>query len=114
MVDGLKARPLPPNLRPEARVVDLSNRGSAAREVGVDGAGDGEGGEAAAAGGAGAGTAATLLGPEYRRSLKCPNPEETNSAVEITFQVRAAGWAGLGWRRRGRGRLGVALSNFCR
>jgi len=29
--------------------------------------------------------------PEYRRSMACPNKEETNSAVMVTFQVRA--WA---------------------
>jgi len=87
VVDGLKARPLPANLRPEARVVDLSPRWAAARDDGVDEAGAAEGGEGAASGRR-AGTATALLGPEYRRSLTCPNPEETNSAVEITFQVR--------------------------
>lgn len=73
-------------------MVDLSFRGSGeddgsslydTREQYSSSDSDGEQG-----GDGDAGAAVSLLGPEYRRSLTCPNPEETNSAVEVTFQVR--------------------------
>lgn len=94
VVDGLKARPLPANRFPEARVVDLSLRTvAAAGEAG--GAHDGNSSvagreEAEGAPQVGGVDGNGVLGPEYRRSLTCPNPEETNSAVEVTFQVRSA------------------------
>ncbi|CAN0315847.1 unnamed protein product, partial [Hapterophycus canaliculatus] len=83
-------------LWPETRVVDLSFRGGGGGGGGDEGQGDGsslyntreqygsDGEEDAPADG---GAGGSLLGPEYRRSLTCPNPEETNSAVEVTFQV---------------------------
>lgn len=87
VVDGLKARSLPSNRFPEARVVDLSLRAAAGSE-GAEEAQQiiatptgGGGGTEGGVDGSGA------LGPEYRRALTCPNPEETNSAVEVTFQV---------------------------
>ena len=86
VVDGLNARPLPPNRFPEARVVDLSLRAPAGSE-------EAEGAQQVATatrdgGGAGDGAGESeAVGPEYRRALKCPNLEETNSAVEVTFQV---------------------------
>eukprot|EP00752_Nemacystus_decipiens_P012492 g11064.t1 len=77
VLDGLQARPLPRNRFPEARVVDLSDH-TAAGEV-QQSNGSREKAEGLVGNGA--------LGPEYRRLLRCPNPKETNSAVEITFQV---------------------------
>ncbi|CBJ49276.1 conserved unknown protein [Ectocarpus siliculosus] len=89
VIDGLKTRPLPPNLWPEDRVVDLSLRGGGGNEAGttaLDLSSTSDKG-ATGAGEEGESGSERVLGPEYRRSLACPNPEETNSAVELTFQV---------------------------
>lgn len=99
VLDGIQARPLPPDRFPEARVVDLSFRANA----GEGGQSDGNSLASSKGEEVGARTIATTaaggggvdgrvggngtLGPEYRRSLRCPNPEETNSAVAVTFQV---------------------------
>ncbi len=93
-MDGLKARPLPPNLRLEERVVDLSGgRGYRARREGqgVGRVKEEEQKGAAGATAAAAAAAVVALTPEYRRSVACPNEEETNSAAMVTFQVRARG-----------------------
>ena len=85
VVDGLKARPLPANLRLEERVVDLMGQGQG-RLAEQDESQDGRGREEEE--GVATRTAASVAPtPEYRRSLVCPNPEETNSAVVVTFQV---------------------------
>eukprot|EP00903_Cladosiphon_okamuranus_P017869 g16444.t1 len=100
VVDGLKARPLPSNRFPEARVVDLSVRAAAG------GAGQSNGNSlanseeawgspqvatATVAGGTdGSIGGSVALNPEYRRSLACPNPKETTSAVCLdTLRGRA-------------------------
>ena len=43
------------------------------------------------------------LGPEHRLLLTCPNPNESNSAVEVSFQVSWWWWLG---RRGGAGGAG--------
>ncbi len=93
-MDGIKARPLPPNLLLEERVFDLSaGLGRLAEPEIVQGGGQEEGEEDEEDGTAGAAAAPTVaLAPEYRRSWACPNPEEPNSAAMVTFQVRA--WVG--------------------
>eukprot|EP00752_Nemacystus_decipiens_P002074 g1985.t1 len=83
VVDGLKARPLHRNLHLEERVVNLRGQDHlAGHEDTWDGRGTEE--EKGTVGGP---AASAALAPEYRRSLACPNPEETNSAVMVTFQV---------------------------
>lgn len=95
VMDGLSPRPLPLYLWPEERVVDLSPRRD---DDSGDGNDDGIGAGPAKASTtdkgnfseaiSGGASPVSSLGPEYRRLLTCPNPEETNSAVEVSFQVR--------------------------
>lgn len=104
MVDGLAARPLPPHLWPVSRVVDLSFRQSGANDHGDPSSATAAACDNASAaasddsspcgtavqsseGGAEGGHQQHGLGPEYRKLLSCPNLEETNSAVEVTYQV---------------------------
>lgn len=95
MVKGIAARPLPLKLWPSNRVVDLSashrhRNNDADAPAAISGEPISTETTVAAASAAGEENSETL-GPEYRWSLTCPNPEETNSAVEVTFQVRAVG-----------------------
>lgn len=89
VVNGLSSRPLPSHLWPENRVVDLSLKQSdgfgqpCAAELSRLGEGAAESGER---------SQGEYLTPEYRKSLVCPNPEEANSAVEVSFQVCACLW----------------------
>ena len=86
---GLSFRPLPDYLWMQPRVVDLSvRRYSDGCLTAVD---DGEATIAAAPalpGDDGAEGEEKVLGPEHRLLLTCPNPDESNSAVEVSFQVR--------------------------
>ena len=89
VVSGLAARPLPPYLRPECRVVDLSARRSihCGQSCVVQRSGLRGGDEAGGKMNIEISEREQYLGPEYRRSLRCPNLEETNSAIEVSFQV---------------------------
>lgn len=95
IVDGLAFAPLPKSLAPCPRVVDLRGPGEVGRPApagtrplapSARSASDAR--EDPGLGGSESCEPSALY-PEYRMSITCPNPEETNSAVLVSFQVQA-------------------------
>lgn len=112
IVEGLAFCPLPKSLFPQDRAVDLrafasrgcKNLGITSRGKGrtlqhdvaeppelhgnTDGASEEQRGQRNSGQVQCEGVSHLALYPEYRRSFSCPNPEETNAAAYLSFQVR--------------------------